>query len=150
MSEHDSRAPSTAGRIRRRRASLRRFTHKTIERVTKDLNDFQFNTMVAALIEFTNELMRAEDTDLPHTPEWREAMRTLVLLMAPSAPPTWRKRLWERLGDAYSVHSSHGRCWMKRWPWIDVVEIVVQVNGKVRDEIMIARAEWLCRAASRL
>ena len=117
--------------------ALRRLTHRTIERVTTDLDDFQFNTMVAALIEFVNELMRLKGTAVARTPEWREALRTLALLMAPSTPFV-AEELWERLGGDYSVHH-------QAWPVADpaltaraLVEVVVQVAGKVRDRLLLA------------
>ena len=115
---------------------LRRLTHKTIERVTRDLDGFQFNTMVAGLIEFVNELMRLKDTPIAQTAMWHEAVETLVLLMAPSTPYV-AEELWERLGKPYSVHQ-------QTWPTFDpaltadaLVEVVVQVNGKVRDHLML-------------
>ncbi len=115
---------------------IRRLTHKTIERVTKDYQDFQFNTMVAGLIEFTNELMKQKDSPVANTPAWREAMQALVLMMAPATPYV-AEELWERLGNTYSVHQ---QSWPEFDPALakdDVVEIAVQVNGKVRDKIMI-------------
>ena len=116
---------------------LRRLVHRTIERVTTDLDDFQFNTMVAALIEMVNELMRLKDGPLARTPEWREAITTLVLLMAPSTPYA-AEELWERLGNPFSVH-------LQPWPQFDpaltredLVEVAVQVNGKIRDRLHLA------------
>jgi leucyl-tRNA synthetase len=118
--------------------SLQRLRAKTIERVTTDLDEFQFNTMVAALIEYVNELMRLQvrETALVRTPAWREAIETLVLLMAPSTPYV-AEELWERLGMPYSVHQ-------QAWPSYDPaltqaneVEVVVQINGKVRDRLML-------------
>ena len=118
-------------------AALRRLTHRTIRRVTTDLDEFQFNTMVAALIEFVNELMRLKDGPAAQTAAWREAVETLVLLMAPSTPYV-AEEMWERLGKPYSVHQ-------QRWPVYDealtveaLVEVVVQVNGKVRERLMLA------------
>ena len=64
-------------------ATLDRLVNKTVQRVTTDLLDFQFNTMVAALIEFSNGLADMKSPELMATPEWREALRTMVLLMAP-------------------------------------------------------------------
>jgi leucyl-tRNA synthetase len=118
-------------------AALRRLRAQTVQRVTTDLDEFQFNTMVAALIEYVNELMKMRDTPLVHIPEWREALETLVLLMAPSTPYV-AEELWERLGMPYSVH-------LQAWPSYDPaltradeVEVVVQVNGKVRDRLLLA------------
>jgi leucyl-tRNA synthetase len=117
-------------------APLRRLRAKTIQRVEKDLDEFQFNTMVAWLIEYVNELMRLRETPLARTPEWREALETLVLLMAPSTPYV-AEELWEHLGMPYSVHH-------QSWPTYDpaltadeMVELVVQVNGKVRDRVTL-------------
>jgi leucyl-tRNA synthetase len=115
---------------------LRRLTHRTIAQVTEDLDRFQFNTMVAALIEFVNGLMRLKDGPVARTAEWREALETLTLLMAPSTPYV-AEELWERLGQPYSVHR-------QAWPSFDpaltrqeLIEIPVQVNGKVRDRLSV-------------
>jgi leucyl-tRNA synthetase len=117
-------------------AALQRLRAKTIERVTTDLDEFQFNTMVAALIEYVNELMKLRETEIIHTSAWREALETLALLMAPSTPYV-AEELWERLGMPYSVHH-------QTWPSYDPaltkaneVEVVVQVNGKVRDRLLL-------------
>jgi len=105
--------------------------------VTNDYRDFQFNTMVAALIEFTNELMKQKDQPVADTSSWREAIETLVLLMAPATPYV-AEGMWEMLGMGYSVHQ-------QAWPSFDpelarneTVEIAVQVNGKVRDKLVLA------------
>jgi leucyl-tRNA synthetase len=115
---------------------LNRLRAKTVQRVTTDLDEFQFNTMVAALIEYVNELMKLRETALVHTPEWRQALETLVLMMAPSTPYV-AEELWERLGMPYSVHH---QSWPEYDPALtqdDAVEVVVQVNGKVRDRLLL-------------
>ena len=117
--------------------ALRQLTHRTIERVTTDLDEFQFNTMVAALIEFVNELMRLKDGPLARTPEWREAITTLVLLMAPSTPYA-AEELWERLGNPYSVHQQAWPAFDPALTRQDLVEVAVQVNGKLRDRLNLA------------
>ncbi len=115
---------------------LRRLTHQTIRKVTGDIEGFATNTMVAALIEFTNALMAQRETDIVRTGAWREAVEALVLMMAP-ATPFVAEEMWERLGQSYSVHH-------QAWPTfdpallvVDEVELVVQVNGKVRDRITV-------------
>jgi leucyl-tRNA synthetase len=104
--------------------------------VTTDLDEFQFNTMVAALIEYVNELMKLRETPLVHTPEWREVLETLVLLMAPSTPYI-AEELWERLGMPYSVHHQSWPDFDPALTRADEVEIVVQINGKVRDRLLL-------------
>lgn len=117
-------------------ARLTRLTHQTIKRVTEDLVDFHFNTMVAALIEFTNALYEIKSDEVVRSAAWREAIEILVLLMAPSTPHV-AEELWEMLGKPYSVHQ-------QTWPDYDealtveeVIELVVQVNGKVRDRLTV-------------
>ncbi|MEA2585922.1 MAG: leucyl-tRNA synthetase [Thermomicrobiales bacterium] len=116
--------------------ALRRLTHQTIERVTTDLRDFQFNTMVAALIEFKNGIWPLREKPIARTAAWREAIETLVVLMAPSTPYV-AEELWERLGKPYSVHTQE---WPAADPALlrqDEAEIVVQINGKVREKITL-------------
>jgi leucyl-tRNA synthetase len=113
---------------------LRRFTHKTIKRVTEDIEKFRFNTMISGLMEFTNYLGKARETEVVNTPAWREAIESLLLLLAPSAPHI-TEELWAQIGMPYSVH-------VQTWPGFDptiaadeVITVVVQVNGKVRDKL---------------
>jgi leucyl-tRNA synthetase len=115
---------------------LRRLRARTVQRVTTDLDEFQFNTMVAALIEYVNELMKLRETALVRTPAWREALETLVLLMAPSTPYV-AEELWQRLGMPYSVHHQSWPDFDPALTLDDAVEVVVQVNGKVRDRVIV-------------
>jgi leucyl-tRNA synthetase len=116
---------------------LRRWTHRTIERVTHDIANFRFNTMLAALMEYTNELTRLRESGAPvDRAAWDEAMQSLVLMLAPSTPHI-AEELWQRMGRPYSVHT-------QSWPEFDAalavadeVEIAVQVSGRVRDRIRL-------------
>jgi leucyl-tRNA synthetase len=117
--------------------TLRRIAHATIQKVERDLAAFSFNTIVSGMMEFTNALYKARDAGLVGTPVWREAIDMLLLALAPVAPHM-AEELWERLGRGYSVHQ-------QAWPTFDPaaikqdeVTIVVQVNGKVRDRIVVA------------
>jgi len=128
------RAGAAEGRAAEPR-ELRHWTHKTIKKVTEDLEGFHFNTAIAAMMEFVNYLGKARRA-LAGTPAWREAVRTLVLLLAPIAPHL-SEELWARLGEPYSVHQ-------QRWPHYDaalaraeLVTLVLQVDGKVRDRIQV-------------
>jgi leucyl-tRNA synthetase len=116
---------------------LRRWTHKTIAKVTEDIADFHFNTMLSALMEFTNHLTRLRESGAEVDADaWREAQESMALLLAPSVPHI-AEELWSRLGKPYSVHT-------QAWPLFDAalaaddaVEIAVQVNGKVRDRLTL-------------
>ncbi len=110
--------------------------HRTVQRVTTDLIDFQFNTMVAALIEFSNGLNELKTPELMRSPEWRSALRTMVLLMAPSTPYV-AEELWEKLGESYSVHTQDWPGYDESLAQDDFVEMVIQVNGKLRDRVVL-------------
>jgi leucyl-tRNA synthetase len=112
--------------------ALARIAHRTIARVTDDVDRrFQFNTPIAAVMELVNEISRA-----PTDPAARFAAETAVTLIQPYAPHI-AEELWERLG--------HERLWEQPWPQADpallereTFELVIQVNGKVRDRVQVA------------
>ena len=115
---------------------LRRVTHQTIMRVEGNIADFKFNTIISALMEFTNALYKARDGGMAGTPAWAEATEILMLLIAPVAPHI-AEELWARTGRGYSVHQ-------QAWPVADSslaaedeIEVVLQVNGKVRDKLTV-------------
>ncbi|MBI3910415.1 MAG: leucine--tRNA ligase [Armatimonadetes bacterium] len=116
---------------------LRRAVHRTIKKVTGDLERFAFNTMVAALMEFVNALMKARGTALAGSGTYREATRALTLMLAPGAPHL-AEELWERLGQPFSVHQQAWPTWDEALAAPAEIEIAVQVNGKVRDRITVA------------
>jgi leucyl-tRNA synthetase len=123
------------------RAAVRAAAHRTLRDVTADYEHFHFNTMVAKLMELTNTLFRYRGSAVAGGPEWDEAVRMLLQMLAPAAPhiteELWSRRLAAQ-GQAWtSIHTS-------RWPDVDqsaVVEstreVPVQINGKVRDRITV-------------
>ncbi len=117
-------------------AALRRITHKTIRKVTEDLDGFHFNTMVAALMEFNNYLVKARNTPVAQTPAWNEALETLLLLLAPSAPHI-TEELWARLGKPYSIHQQPWPQWDAALAADKVITLPVQVGGKVRARLQV-------------
>ena len=114
------------------RNDLHRKAHLTIAKVSDDIGRRQsFNTAISAVMELVNELSRAGAGD----PAARVAAETAVSLIQPYAPHV-AEELWERLG--------HERLWLEPWPVADesmlrreTVELVLQVNGKVRDRIQV-------------
>ncbi len=117
--------------------TLRRLTHRTVRKVGDDLERFAFNTAIAALMELVNELYRLRETAVYRGAAWNESIGMLTLLLAPFAPHL-AEELWQRTGGEGSVH-------LQSWPEYDgaltvdeTVELVVQVNGKVRDRIVVA------------
>jgi leucyl-tRNA synthetase len=110
---------------------LARKAHETIARVTDDIGRrFVFNTPIAAVMELVNELSKA-----PEDPAARLAGETIVTLIQPYAPHV-AEELWSRLGNE--------RLWEQSWPTFDeallkrdTIQLVVQVNGKVRDRLEV-------------
>ena len=115
---------------------LRRQTHQTIRKVTEDLGTFSFNTAVSTLMEMRNALQDARRTELSGTPAWHEAIESLLLLLAPIAPHIVEE-LWQRLGKAYSIHLQDWPAWDEAIAAEEMITLVVQVNGKLRDRIQV-------------
>jgi leucyl-tRNA synthetase len=115
---------------------LLRMTHQTIKKVTEDIERIRFNTMVAALMEFTNYLGKVKETGGVAEGVWNGAVRTLLLLLAPSAPHL-AEELWQRCGYQYSIHNQAWPEWDESLVARDEFTLVVQVNGKVRDKLTV-------------
>jgi leucyl-tRNA synthetase len=113
-----------------------RQTHKTVKRVIEDVDGFHFNTALAAMMEFTNFLAKAWDRGEADAGSWAKAVESLVLLLAPLAPYV-SEELWERTGHAYSVHQQALPTWDEEQTRDEEVTLVLQVNGKVRDKIIV-------------
>ena len=126
------------------RAAMRSAAHRTLRDVSADYEAFRFNTMIAKLMELANALFRYRGTEVSGGAEWEEAIRLLLLMLAPAAPHV-TEELWSRrlaaAGDPWiSVHA-------QTWPEVDPAavaeatrEIPVQVNGKLRDRVVVATA----------
>ena len=116
--------------------SLRRTLHKTIKKVTEDVRDrFAFNTAISALMELVNAMHAFQDK--PINPNLaRELARDLLIMLAPFVPHI-AAELWSKFfeGDV------HKQSWTTFDPAAiveDEVEIVIQINGKVREHVKVA------------
>ncbi|MEE8598122.1 MAG: leucine--tRNA ligase [Dehalococcoidales bacterium] len=118
---------------------LQRVTHQTIRKVTEDMERLRFNTMIAALMEFTNYLSRVKEAGNVSDSDWRGPIDTLLLLLAPTAPHL-AEELWQRTGHSYSIHNQSWPVWDKELAKDEEITLVVQVNGKLRDRIAVPAA----------
>jgi leucyl-tRNA synthetase len=109
--------------------------HRTIQRVTAQVEGLQFNTAVAALMECLNALV-AEQRAHGITPTLREAVRAFVVLLAPFAPFI-AEEMWAALGGGHSVHSQPWPTWDPVLAADETVTLAVQVDGKVRDRLIV-------------
>ena len=116
--------------------SLRRTLHQTIKKVTEDVGErFMFNTAISAVMELVNAFYAFQEKPV-HPGLVRELSFALVKMLAPFAPHI-TEELWSRMEGKGSVHDA-------RWPKFDraaivedEVEIVLQINGKVRDKLTV-------------
>lgn len=116
---------------------LMRSSHRTIYKVGKDLDKMQFNTAIAALMEFTNDLYKIKaGQGFKAREEWKFAFETLLKLLAPFAPHI-TEELWYDLGYKDSIHTSDWPVHDEKYLIQDEVNIVVQVNGKLRANIEV-------------
>ncbi|MEE1308341.1 MAG: leucine--tRNA ligase, partial [Anaerovibrio sp.] len=117
---------------------LRRVLHTTIKKVTEDIRDrFMFNTAISSIMELVNAFYAFQNSETINGNLVREVSVAIIKLLAPFAPHI-TEELWSILIGEGSVHQ-------QKWPECDEaatvkaeVQIVLQINGKVRDRIMIA------------
>lgn len=108
-----------------------RMMHKTIKKVTADIEGLKYNTAIASLMEWLNHLSRKKGIS-------QEEYKTFLMLLAPFAPHI-TEELWCNLGEKYSIHTHP-------WPKFEDIyvqeeqfKVVVQINGKVRDVLLIQK-----------
>jgi leucyl-tRNA synthetase len=120
---------------------LRVAAHRTLRDVTERYEDFRFNTMVSKLMELTNLLMRYRGTAVAGGPDWEEAIRLLLLMLAPAAPhiteELWSRRLADGGHEWRSIHSEAWPSYDEALVPTDTVELPIQVNGKLRDRVLV-------------
>ena len=116
---------------------LRRVVHTAIKKVSEDISErFNFNTAISAIMEMVNSISDYLKKDGISPAVFSEALDTLLLLLAPFAPHICEE-LWHLAGHQTSVH-------LQSWPQyqpellvVDQIEIVVQVNGKIKGRIVV-------------
>jgi leucyl-tRNA synthetase len=117
--------------------NLRRRVHQTLRKVTRDFDNFEFNTIISSLMELMNEMYKAREAGAAGSPEWAEAQDIYLRMLAPVAPHIAEELWTNQMGKPYSVHQ-------QSWPKVDEeaareesIELPVQINGKVRDRITV-------------
>lgn len=117
--------------------SLAYWMNYAIKKVSDDVGDrFNFNTAISTIMEMVNEMYRYKEGDI-NPGLYGSAVKTLIILLAPFVPHV-TEEMWEHLGYGGSVHD-------QKWPEYDekalvkdTIEIVVQINGRIKEKINIA------------
>jgi len=116
--------------------NLRRKVHQTLEAVTRDFETFNFNTIVSGLMELLNEMTTAKALGAFGTDAWKESESIYLRMLAPVCPHI-AEEIWMLTRHEYSIHNQD-------WPELDVeatkedqITLIVQVNGKLRDRLMV-------------
>jgi len=116
---------------------LERKVHQAIAKVSESLERFSFNTAISGLMTLRNDLQAVASAGKVSATAWQEALRTMLLLMAPFTPHI-AEELWSRIGGEYSIHN-------QAWPEYDpekakedTVSLVIMINGKPRGEAQVA------------
>jgi leucyl-tRNA synthetase len=117
--------------------TLRRKVHQTLKSVTRDFEQFEFNTIISSLMELMNEMYKAREAGAAGSDAWEEAKDIYLRMLAPVAPHIAEELWTEHMGRPYSIHQ-------QPWPQVDEeaaredsIEIPVQVNGKLRDKVVV-------------
>lgn len=103
--------------------------HQTIKKVTNDLDSYKFNTAISTLMEFSNVVSDKGATN--------ETKKILAQLIAPFAPHLSEEVWVETLGQPFSVHASEWPKYDERYLKVDQINMVVQVNGKLRGQLIV-------------
>lgn len=126
----DPAAVSEAGK------GLRVKVHKTIKKVTGDLEKFQFNTAIAAVMELLNDTSRFEPEGKGDVSVLRESIEAMVRLLYPIAPHV-TEELWAELGYGETLVDKPWPAWDKGLVAGAAITVVVQINGKVRAQLSL-------------
>jgi leucyl-tRNA synthetase len=110
---------------------ISRKLHQTIRKVTQDMEELRYNTAIAALMEYVNVLRRSETVPA-------HALEPLIVLLAPLAPHI-AEECWERLGRSGSVFDASWPVYDEMLAREEEIELVVQVNGRVRARLTVDR-----------
>lgn len=112
--------------------SILTIAHKTVKKVTSDIEDDKFNTAVSAMMEAVNGYYKVkEEHGIGQSDTWDYAIGSLLQILAPFAPHI-TEELWHQIGHEDTIHIDHWPKWDEKYINLGSITIVTQVNGKVR------------------
>ena len=114
---------------------IQKSRHKTIKKVTEDFHRESLNTAVAALMEFVNDLYKLKLEGFSN--DWRFVLEDLLKMLVPFAPHI-SSELWQQLGNDNFIEKSGWPKWNEELLKTDEIQIIIQVNGKLRGKIKVS------------
>jgi leucyl-tRNA synthetase len=121
---------------------LARKTHLTIKGITDDIsNEFQFNTVISKIREFTNSISEYTNKKTDYSEVDKNVLShsidSLIRLLAPIAPHL-TEEMWSNFGKETSVHLENWPEFKEEYTGVDTITLVIQVNGKTRDKLEVS------------
>ena len=133
-----TKSEATLGELTKEDKAMRFTINATLKKVTEDLNEkFGFNTAISALMELINEMYKYKELENRNDAVIKEAIETIVTILAPFAPHIGEE-LWTMIGKDGSIFDISWPSYDEYALVKDEVEVVVQVNGKVRGKLSVA------------
>jgi len=136
----EGRETIAAGTLTKEERDVRRAVHQAVKKVTEDVSQrFNFNTAISAIMEMVNAMYNYKEKagDGVNATVLKEAAEKLLLLLAPFAPHI-TEELWHLMGKEGSIHQEAWPAFDEEALKQDLINIVVQVNGKVRDHLDVS------------
>ncbi len=111
--------------------------HKTVKKVTEDIENEKFNTAISTMMETVNSYYKLKETyGIGKSSAWTFAIESLLKVLAPFAPHI-TEELWHQLGNTSTIHVDTWPRWDEAYLQKDEMTIIVQVNGKVRAKLLV-------------
>ena len=116
---------------------LRKTTHSMIKKMTEDIRENRYNTAIASAMGNVNELYKLKVEEFTKNEVWQKALNSAVACIAPFAPHI-TDELWQQLGNSTSVQKDSWPSHVNEYIESDTISLAVQINGKLRSEIVVA------------
>lgn len=121
------------------KSELQTTAHKTVKKVTDDIENEKFNTAISSMMEAVNAYYKLKEASpIVKSSEWTFAIESLLTVLAPFAPHI-AEELWSQLGHEQTVHVDNWPHWNDDYLVQDEITVVVQVNGKLRAKLTLAK-----------